>query len=197
MRVATARVAIRMVFLLLPEPHGACAGSRSESRPSSGSPRGSVECWGVPTIQQHSRRKVVPSALAIRRRVALMSRTNLSIKLLKTATLRVFSSLGRERVVVLIKKYFAAAIRKIKTNEQRTSNRGSSAMRFYPPVVSTSCPKRRNVRLGTEISTEIIFIFLISCHNYFLWSDERPSYKLGTKQPSKYHRRHCSLGVPR
>ena len=34
MGVATARVAIRMVYLLLPGPHAACAGSRSESSPT-------------------------------------------------------------------------------------------------------------------------------------------------------------------
>ena len=40
----------------------------------------------------------------------------------------------RERVVVIINNFFAAAIRKIKTNEPRTSHRGTSAMRFKPPV---------------------------------------------------------------
>ena len=42
MGVATTRVAIRMVNLLLPGPRDACAGGWSESRQFSGSPRGTT-----------------------------------------------------------------------------------------------------------------------------------------------------------
>jgi len=39
---------------------------------------------------------------------------------------------GEEIINIIL---FAAAITNIKTNEQRTSNRGSSTMRFKPEVV--------------------------------------------------------------
>ena len=50
-------VVIRMVCLLLPGPHSACACSRGESRPPYGSPRGSPGCWGAPTIREHFRKR--------------------------------------------------------------------------------------------------------------------------------------------
>ena len=49
MGVSTARVAIRMVYLLLPGPRNACVDGRGESRLFPGSSRGNSGCWGYQT----------------------------------------------------------------------------------------------------------------------------------------------------